>query len=94
MEASAEKTMPTGILEKRIFTIGHSNLSFEEFASLLKEFGICLIADIGQVYRDICSTRLSSPKSARIYEEPTASRQRKEEREQRTEYREQRTEYR
>ncbi len=46
MEASAEKTMPTGILEKRIFTIGHSNLSFEEFASLLKEFGICLIADI------------------------------------------------
>ncbi len=30
----------------RIFTIGHSNLSFEEFASLLKEFGICLIADI------------------------------------------------
>lgn len=46
MEASAEKTMPTGILEKRIFTIGHSNLSFEEFASLLKEFGISLIADI------------------------------------------------
>jgi len=47
MEASAEKTMPTGILEKRIFTqplggagftIGHSNLSFEQFASLLKEF--------------------------------------------------------
>ena len=46
MEAGSEKTMPTGILEKRIFTIGHSNLSFEQFASLLKEFGICLVADI------------------------------------------------
>ena len=30
----------------RIFTIGHSNLSFEQFLSLLKEFGIRLIADI------------------------------------------------
>jgi len=46
MEANAEKTMPTGILEKRIFTIGHSNLSFEQFVSLLKEFGICLVVDI------------------------------------------------
>lgn len=44
MEANAEKTMPTGILEKRIFTIGHSNLSFEQFVSLLKEFGICTMA--------------------------------------------------
>ncbi|HUU18484.1 MAG TPA: DUF488 domain-containing protein [Sedimentisphaerales bacterium] len=39
MKTSAEKTL-------RIFTIGHSNLSFEDFASLLKEFGICLVADI------------------------------------------------
>ncbi len=30
----------------RIYTIGHSNLSFEQFASLLKEFGICIVADI------------------------------------------------
>ena len=30
----------------RVFTIGHSNRSFEQFLSLLKEFGICLIADI------------------------------------------------
>jgi uncharacterized protein (DUF488 family) len=39
MEAGAEKIL-------RIFTIGHSNLSFEQFASLLKEFGICLVADV------------------------------------------------
>ena len=39
MKTGTEKTL-------RIFTIGHSNLSFEQFASLLKEFGICLIADI------------------------------------------------
>jgi len=39
MKASAEKTL-------RIFTIGHSNRSFEEFVSLLKEFGVCLVADI------------------------------------------------
>jgi uncharacterized protein (DUF488 family) len=39
MEAGSEKTL-------RIFTIGHSNLSFEQFVSLLKEFGICLVADI------------------------------------------------
>lgn len=30
----------------RIFTIGHSNLSFEQFVSLLKGFGISLVADI------------------------------------------------
>ena len=30
----------------RIYTIGHSNLSFEQFASLLKEFGICIVVDI------------------------------------------------
>ena len=30
----------------KIFTIGHSNLFFEQFLSLLKEFGICLVADI------------------------------------------------
>jgi len=30
----------------RVFTIGHSNLSFEQFVALLKEFGICLVADI------------------------------------------------
>lgn len=30
----------------RVFTIGHSNLSFERFVPLLKEFGICLVADI------------------------------------------------
>ena len=39
MKADIEKTL-------RIFTIGHSNLSFEQFASLLKEFEIGLIADI------------------------------------------------
>jgi len=39
MKTGTEKTL-------RIFTIGHSNLSFEQFASLLKEFGICLVADI------------------------------------------------
>lgn len=30
----------------RIFTIGHSNLAFEQFVSLLKEFEIRLVADI------------------------------------------------
>ena len=30
----------------RVFTIGHSNLSFEQFLPLLKEFEICLVADI------------------------------------------------
>lgn len=30
----------------RVFTIGHSNLSFERFVPLLKEFEICLVADI------------------------------------------------
>lgn len=39
MKANSEKTL-------QIFTIGHSNLSFEDFASLLKEFGIRLVADI------------------------------------------------
>jgi uncharacterized protein (DUF488 family) len=39
MKADIEKTL-------RIFTIGHSNLSFEQFASLLKEFEIRLVADI------------------------------------------------
>jgi uncharacterized protein (DUF488 family) len=39
MKAGIEKTL-------RIFTVGHSNLSFERFVSLLKEFEIGLIADI------------------------------------------------
>jgi len=39
MEAGTEKTL-------QVFTIGHSNLSFEQFLPLLKEFGICLVADI------------------------------------------------
>ena len=39
MKASPEKTL-------RLFTIGHSNRSFEDFLSLLKEFGICVVADI------------------------------------------------
>jgi len=39
MKAGNEKTL-------RVFTIGHSNLSFEQFVPLLKEFGICLVADI------------------------------------------------
>ena len=30
----------------RLYTIGHSNLSFESFASLLKEFGIDRVVDI------------------------------------------------
>jgi uncharacterized protein (DUF488 family) len=30
----------------RLYTIGHSNLSFDTFVSLLKEFGIDLVADI------------------------------------------------
>jgi len=30
----------------RLYTIGHSNLSFEPFVSLLKEFEIALVADI------------------------------------------------
>jgi len=39
MKADIEKTL-------RIFTVGHSNLSFEQFASLLKVHGIGLVADI------------------------------------------------
>jgi len=39
MKDGNEKTL-------RVFTIGHSNLSFEQFIPLLKEFGICLVADI------------------------------------------------
>ncbi|UCC99689.1 MAG: DUF488 domain-containing protein [Phycisphaerales bacterium] len=39
MKADAETTL-------RLFTIGHSNLSFEQFVSLLKEFEIHLVADI------------------------------------------------
>lgn len=39
MNAGIEKTLG-------IFTVGHSNLSFEHFASLLKEHGIDLAADI------------------------------------------------
>lgn len=30
----------------QVFTIGHSNRTFEQFLSLLKEFGICLVVDI------------------------------------------------
>lgn len=30
----------------RIFTIGHSNVSIEQFVSLLKEYRICLVADV------------------------------------------------
>ena len=32
--------------QKRLFTIGHSNQSFEEFRSLLEEFQIRVIADV------------------------------------------------
>jgi uncharacterized protein (DUF488 family) len=39
MKVGTEKTL-------RLYTIGHSNQSFEQFASLLKEFGIGLLADI------------------------------------------------
>lgn len=39
MSADLEKTL-------QIFTVGHSNLPFEQFASLLKEFKIRLVADI------------------------------------------------
>ncbi len=39
MKADIEKTL-------RIFTVGHSNLPFEQFVSLLKEFEIRLVADI------------------------------------------------
>jgi uncharacterized protein (DUF488 family) len=39
MKAGIKKTL-------RIFTVGHSNLSFERFVSLLKEFEIGLVADI------------------------------------------------
>ncbi len=39
MKADAETTL-------QVFTIGHSNLPFEQFASLLKEFEIRLVADI------------------------------------------------
>ncbi|MHC4752828.1 MAG: DUF488 domain-containing protein [Planctomycetota bacterium] len=39
MKAGADKTL-------RIFTIGHSNLSIEQFVSLLKEFEIYFVADI------------------------------------------------
>ena len=39
MKAGIEKTL-------HIFTVGHSNLSFEQFSSLLKEHEIGLVADI------------------------------------------------
>jgi uncharacterized protein (DUF488 family) len=39
MRAGFEKTL-------RIFTVGHSNLPFEQFVSLLKEYEIGLVADI------------------------------------------------
>ena len=39
MKAGIEKTI-------RIFTVGHSNLSFKQFVSLLKEHEIGLVADI------------------------------------------------
>jgi uncharacterized protein (DUF488 family) len=39
MKAGTDKTL-------RIFTVGHSNLSFEHFVSLLKEFGVCFVADV------------------------------------------------
>jgi len=39
MKAGTEKML-------QVFTIGHSNLSFEQFVPLLKAFGICLVADI------------------------------------------------
>jgi uncharacterized protein (DUF488 family) len=39
MEAGTDKT-------SRIFTVGHSNLSFEQFVLLLREFGVCLVADV------------------------------------------------
>lgn len=39
MKPGGEKTL-------RLFTIGHSNYSFEEFLSLLKTFKICVVADI------------------------------------------------
>lgn len=39
MEADVDKKL-------RIFTVGHSNLSFEQFVSLLKEHEIRLLADI------------------------------------------------
>jgi uncharacterized protein (DUF488 family) len=39
MKAGVEKTL-------RIFTVGHSNLSFEQFISLLKEHQIGVVADV------------------------------------------------
>ena len=39
MKAGTETTL-------QVFTVGHSNLSFEQLASLLKEFEIRLVADI------------------------------------------------
>jgi uncharacterized protein (DUF488 family) len=39
MKPGGEKTL-------RLYTIGHSNYSFEEFLSLLKTFEICAVADI------------------------------------------------
>lgn len=39
MKTSGEKIL-------QLFTIGHSNRSFEEFLSLLREFEICVVADI------------------------------------------------
>ncbi len=39
MENRTRKTL-------QIYTVGHSSLSFEQFVSLLKEFGIRLVADI------------------------------------------------
>jgi uncharacterized protein (DUF488 family) len=39
MKADTDKTL-------RIFTVGHSNLSFEQFVLLLKEFEVCFVADV------------------------------------------------
>jgi uncharacterized protein (DUF488 family) len=39
MNAGPEKSL-------KVFTVGHSNRSFEDFLSLLKEFEICVVADI------------------------------------------------
>jgi uncharacterized protein (DUF488 family) len=33
-------------MNERLFTIGHSNRSFEEFLALLKEFKIQAVADV------------------------------------------------
>lgn len=39
MKTDSEKTL-------KVFTIGHSNRSFEDFLSILKEFKVCVVADI------------------------------------------------